>query len=153
MSAAGSWIPSRSAARHTSAGSPTGSAAAKSNKRRASFGRPASRRVKFSSMLADRGIAAGRPNPPASSVGVSPLGNSSSASGFPPVSTTILSSTSSSSRAGKTDSNSARASRCRRGEMRSSGRPLERVVDLAGGEQERDPVRQQAASHERKHPR
>ena len=75
-------------------------------------------------MLADRGTAAGRPNPPASSVGVSPLGNSSSASGFPRVSTTILSSTGSSSRAGKTDSNSARASRCPNGEMRSSGRPL-----------------------------
>ena len=62
-SAAVSGIPSRSAARQTSAGSPTGSAAATSSRRRASCGSLASRRVKLSSMLADSGTAAGRPKP------------------------------------------------------------------------------------------
>ncbi len=118
-----SGIPSRRAARQTSAASPTGSAAATSSKRRASPGSLASRRVKLSSMLADNGTAAGSPNPPASCVGVSPRGSSSRASGFPRVSTTIRSSTCSSSGAGKTDSNSARASRRPSGSTRSSGNP------------------------------
>jgi len=90
----------------------TGSAAAISKRRLASCGRLASRRLKLSSMLADSGTATGRPNPPASCAGVRPRGSSSSASGLPPVSTTIRSSTRSSRRAGSTDSSRARASRC-----------------------------------------
>ena len=104
-------------------------------------------------MLADRGTAAGRPNPPASSVGVSPLGSSKSARGFPPVSTTILSRTGSSSGADKTDSNSARASRCLKGETRSSGRPLSASSTWRAANRSDDLLRQQAASHERQRPR
>ena len=52
----------------------------------------ASRRVKLSSIRADKGTAAGKPNPPASWVGVNPRGTPA-ASGFPWVSTTIRSST------------------------------------------------------------
>ena len=96
-----SGIPSCCAARHRSAGSPTGPPprAAASAAHRA--GSRARRRVKLSSMLADNGTAAGSPNPPASWAGVSPRGSSSSASGLPRVSRTIRSSTCSSSRAGK----------------------------------------------------
>ena len=124
VSAADSGIPRCDAARQTSAVSPTGSAAARSKKRRASPGRLASLRLKLSSMLADRGTAAGRPNPPASCVGVNPRGNSNSASGLPRVSATIRSSTCSSSGAGKTDSRSARASRRPKGSMWSSATPV-----------------------------
>ena len=87
-------------------------------------------------MLADRGAFAGKPKPPASWVGVNPRGNSSSASGFPPVSSTIRSSTRSSSGAGKMDSNSDLASRCPNGSTRSSGRrvsalPSSRVANTS----------------------
>ena len=64
--AAVSAIPSCCAARHRSAGSPTGSAAASSSNRRASRGSRANRRVKLCSIPADSGSAAGRPKPPAS---------------------------------------------------------------------------------------
>ena len=120
--AAVSGIPSCWAARHRSARSPTGSAAARSSNRRAPRGSRASRRVKLRSIPVDRGSAAGRPKPPASWPGVSPRGSSRSASGFPPVSATICSSTDSSSRAARTDSKSARASRRPSGSTRSCGK-------------------------------
>ena len=104
-------------------------------------------------MPADKGTAAGKPNPPASCVGLNPRGSSSRASGFPRVSTTIRSSTRSSSRAGKTDSNSARASRRPKGPTCSVGQTGERVAQLSRREHERDPLRQQAARHERQRPR
>ena len=99
-------------------------------------------------MLADKGTATGRPKPPASCAGVNPRGNSISASGLPRVSWIIRSSTRSSSGAGKTDSNSARASRCPKGSTWSSGRrpsasPSSRVANTSAIS-----LRQEAASHE-----
>ena len=58
-----SAIPSICAARKRSAGSPTGSAAASNRTRRASRGSFDNRRMKLSSIPADSGKAAGRPNP------------------------------------------------------------------------------------------
>ena len=63
-------MPSRPAARHTSAGSPSGSAAASSNSRRVFAGSGASLRWKLSSMRPESTCAPGSPNPPASSAGV-----------------------------------------------------------------------------------
>ena len=100
-------------------------------------------------MLADNGTAAGRPNPPASCAGVNPRGSSSSASGFPCVSTTTRSSTRSSSRAGSADSKSSRASRWAERLDRQLRQSREGVTELARREQERDPLRHQPASHER----
>ena len=64
MSAA-AWtpIPSRPAARHTSTGSPTGSAAATSNSRWVSAGSPASRRRKLSSIRPDKRRRVRQPEP------------------------------------------------------------------------------------------
>ena len=76
-------MPSRPAARHTSDRSPDGSAAASCSSRRVWSGRASSWRAKLSSIRPVSGAAPGRPNPPASSAGVSPRGSSSSASGLP----------------------------------------------------------------------
>ena len=67
-------MPSRPAARQTSAGSPPGSAAASSSRRRVSAGSASLRRRKLSSMLLDSAAALGSPNPPASSAAVRPRG-------------------------------------------------------------------------------
>ena len=139
--AAVSGIPSCCAARHRSAGSPTGSAAASSSSCRASRGSRASRRVKLCSMPVESGSATGRPKPPASWAGDSPRGSSISASGFPPVSATIRSRTDSSSRAGRTDCNSARASRRPSGSTRSCGKRAS-PPPTTRRERERDPLGQ-----------
>ena len=77
-------MPSRPAARHTSTGSPDGSAAASCSSRRVWAGRASScRREARPRSGRTAGAAPGRPNPPASSAGVSPRGSSSSASGLP----------------------------------------------------------------------
>ena len=82
--------------------------------RRVCSGRPPSCRRKLSSIRAGKDTAAGSPNPPASSVGDSPRGNSSKAKGFPRVSATIWSLTRSSSDPVSAESSSARASSARR---------------------------------------
>ena len=142
---------SRAAARHATEAQgrrPVRRPPASSN-RRASRGSRASRRVKLCSIPADSGSAVGRPKPPASWAGVSPRGSSRSASGFPPVSATIRSSTDSSSRAARTDSSSARASRRPSGSTRSCGKRASPCADVTRREHERDPLRQQTARHER----
>ena len=101
--------PSRPAARQISARSPDGSAAASSTSLRVSAGNASSWRAKLSSMRPISGVAPGRPNPPASSAGVSPRGSSSSASGFPRVSAMIRSRTRASSGPASADSSSVRA--------------------------------------------
>ena len=68
-------------------------------------------------------VCVGSANPPASSAGVSPRGNSSSASGLPRVSATIRSRTRSSSRPAIAESSSARASPSLRPSTTSSGSP------------------------------
>jgi hypothetical protein len=73
------------------------------------------------------GIVSGSPNPPASSAGVSPPGNSSNVSGLPRVSATIRSRTRSSSGPVTTESSSARASPSLSGD---SIKPL-RIIDNA----------------------
>ena len=104
-------------------------------------------------MLADNGTAAGSPNPPASCVGVSPRGSSNRASGFPRVSS---------------NDPIQHALVQRSGQDRLQQRPRiampqrldaklrqsrERVAQLASREHERDPLRQQAAGHERERAR
>ena len=107
--AAEAGIPSRSAARHTSTGSPVGSAAATSSSDRVSAGSASSRRRKPCSIRAGTARPTS-PNPPASCAGLSPRGSSSSASGLPFVSATIRSRTCSSSRNPTAERSSARAS-------------------------------------------
>ncbi len=107
-------MPSFAAARHTSSGSPDGSAAASSTSRWVWAGKAPSCLPKLSSIRPDSGIPLGSPNPPASCSGVSPHGSSSRASGLPRVSAMILSRTRASSGPVSTESSSARASRSRR---------------------------------------
>ena len=109
--------------------------------------------MKLSSILADSGSAAGRPNPPASWVGVNPRGSSSSASGFPRVSTTIRSSTRSSSASRQDGLQQRPRIAMPQGPDVELRKARERVAQLARREHERDLLRQQAASHERKRPR
>ena len=90
-------MPSSAAARHTSTGSPSGSAAATRSKRRVEGGSGASRSRKLCSIRSDNGGPSDIQNPPASSAGVKRRGSSSSASGLPRVSATIRSRTRSSS--------------------------------------------------------
>jgi hypothetical protein len=117
-------MPSRAAARHTSDRSPDGSAAAtSSSSRRACSGSASSCRAKLSSIRPASGVAPGRPNPPASCAGVSPRGNSRSASGFPRVSAMIRSRTRVSSGPASTQASSARASSSRSPSTSSSGSP------------------------------
>jgi hypothetical protein len=86
-------MPSCSAARQTSTGSPTGSAAAMSRSSRVAGGSGTRRRRKLSSMRPARGVASGSPKPPASSAGVCPCGSSRRARGLPRLSATIRSRT------------------------------------------------------------
>ena len=104
-------------------------------------------------MLADRGTAAGRPNPPASSVGRQPARQLQQGERVParldndPLQHGLI--------------EPSRQDRLQQRPCISmpQGRDVklrqapERVVDLARGEHERDLLRQQAASHERKRPR
>ncbi len=144
-------IPSRPAARHSSAGSPTGSAAATSSSSRVSSGSASSRRRKLSSIRPDSGSTSGSPKPPASCAAVSPRGSSSSASGLPRVSATIRSRTRSSSRPGS-DGRQQRAGILlgRARPTTSSGRPTSSrlVARLANGEHHRDRLGQQASRDE-----
>ena len=141
-------MPSRSAARHTSTGSPTGSAAATSSNERVCSGRASSRRRKLSWMLADSGTALGRANPPASSAGVNPRGSSNSASGLPRASATIRSRTCASSGPVSAASSSARASASGRPSTTSSGNPANSLAGNAGREHQADRIRRQATGHE-----
>ena len=112
--AAWTGIPSLSAARHTSDGSPDGSAAASCSSRRvwAAEHRSAAGSSPRSGPSSER--APGSPNPPASSAGVSPRGSSSNAKGLPRVSATIWSRIRASSGPVSAESSSARASPSRR---------------------------------------
>ena len=114
-------IPSRSAARHSSVGSPIGSAAAMSNNRWVSGGSSSIRRRKPSSIRPDSSDTSSTPNPPASSAGVRLRGSSSNASGLPRVSATIRSRTCASSGPLITEPSSSRASPSRRPLTFSSG--------------------------------
>ena len=89
-------MPRRSAARHTSARSPDGSA--RQLQQPPGLGGQGGQLAAEAGLdPAVSGVTAGRPNPPASSAGVSPRGNSSSASGLPRVSAMIRSRTRASS--------------------------------------------------------
>jgi hypothetical protein len=122
--AASGLIPSRPAARHTSIGSPVGSAAATSNSCLAAGGRASHRRRKVCSIRSGSAGALGTPNPPASSCGVSPRGNSTNASGLPRISARIRSRTCSSSGTRRNEPSSARASVSSRPWTRCSGNPV-----------------------------
>ena len=124
-----------------------------SSRRRASPGSSARRRVKLSSMLADKGTAAGSPNPPASWIGVSPRGSSNRASGLPRVSRTIRSSTCSSSASGQDGLQQRPRITTPQGLDAKLRQSREHVAQLTSREHERDLLRQQAAGHERKRPR
>ncbi len=114
-------MPCSSAARHTSVGSPSGSAAARSISRRVSSGSTVSRRRKLSSI--PLGNAETSPAPkPASSAALRPRGSSTSARGLPRDSATIRSHTCSSNRNRTDEATSARASPLRRPPTASSGR-------------------------------
>lgn len=116
-------MPRRSTARHSSSGSPTGSAAATNSNSRASSGRARRRRSKLSSMRPDNACALSIPNPPASCVTVRPRDSSSNASGLPRVSATIRSRTRSSSGPLTTLASSSRASGSSSPGTTSSGSP------------------------------
>lgn len=75
-------IPS-DATPHTNAGSPTDSAAAMKSRHRVCSGRTSIRRRKFASTPPDNRTALASPNPPPSSCGFNPLGDSSNANGLP----------------------------------------------------------------------
>ena len=107
-------MPSCSEARSRSSGSPMGSAAASSNRRRASSETALTRRTKLSWIRPDIACASGSPKPPASCVAVNPRGNSSNANGFPRVSAMIRSRTRSSSLNRSVERSSARASPLRK---------------------------------------
>ena len=115
---------------------------------RCSCGSRDSRRTKLCSIPVHSGSAAGSPNPPASWAGVNPRGSSMRASGFPPVSAMIRSSTASSSRAARTDSSNARESRRPNGSTRSCGKRANPSPSSRVATDERDPLRLQAACHE-----
>ena len=116
-------MPSRSAARHTSVGSPTGSAAATSNSRRVLPGSGASRRLKLSSIRPCSAGASGNPNPPANSAADNPRGNSNNANGLPRASATIRSRTRSSNGHHIAELSTARASSSPSPSISSSGNP------------------------------
>ena len=141
-------MPNLPAARRSSTGSPDGSAAASWTSRRAWTGKVSSCRRKPSSIRPDRGAASGRPNPPASSVGVNARGSSSSASGLPCVSAMIRSRTRGSSGPGSAESSSARASSSRSPSTTSSGNPASSCPGPAGREHQADRISSQPACHE-----
>ena len=107
-SAAELLTPTCAAARQTSAGSPVGSAAAISRRRRDCAGRPASRLRKLASIRLAIGTDTGSANPPKSFPGVNPRGSSSNASGFPRASSMMRSSTLWSMRSGSAERSSAK---------------------------------------------
>ena len=104
-------------------------------------------------MLADRGTAAGSPNPPASCAGVSPRGSSNRASGLParlgndPIQHVLI--------------QPSRQDRLQQrpritmpsGSTRSSGKPASALAPFSRREDERDLLRQEAARHERERAR
>ena len=110
-------------------------------------GSRASRRAKLCSIPVDKGSAAGSRNT-GELGGSQPAREFQGASGFPPVSATIRSSTDSSSRAARADSNSTLASRRPNGSTRAR-EAGQSTAHVTRRECERDPLRQQAASHER----
>ena len=116
-------MPSRSAARQTSNGSPTGSAAASCRRRRESGGRASIRRRKVSSTLPETGTPPVSPKPPATSAGVKSRSSSSIASGTPRVSLMICSRTRGSRGAVRIESSSAPASTSLNSPTASSGSP------------------------------
>ena len=151
VSAASAPSPSWPAARHSKVTSPTGSAAAVSSSRRVSAGSDSSLRWKLCSIRFARGVTSSSPNPPASSAGLNPRGNSSRASGLPRDSATTRSRTCSSS-----------ASRERRVQQRAGvivtepsdhelRKPcqLAHAARLAHREHQADRFRQEAARYER----
>ena len=147
--ASSSVIPSRSAARHSSAGSPVGSAAATNKSRCVSSGSASSRAKKLSSIRPDSDSAPGKPNPPASCAAVSPRGSSNNANGLPRVSARSWSAIRSSSRPGITEAKSDRASAPRRPSHQQVREPCEFLARLARREQHYHRLRQQPARDER----
>ncbi len=148
-SAAADETPSRLAARHTSAGSPIGSAAASTSSRRVSSGRASTRRRKLSSIRPDRDNTFGIPNPPASAAGGSPRGSSSKASGLPCVSATMRSRTRSSSGQRTTESSSTRASASASPSTTSSGSPVKSALGSPRREYHQHRVGHQPARRKR----
>ena len=143
-------IPTRSAARHTTSGSPTGSAAASCSSRRVSAGRASSRRRKPFSMPATVGTA----KPPASSAGLKQRGRASRASGLPRVSATTRSRTRSSSGPGTAIWSNARASASSSPRSSSSGKPRSWSCGrVAYSEHQRDRLRQHATRDKGEHAR
>ena len=121
--------------------------------RRASCGSPSSRRTKLCSIRPVRRERLGTPKPSASWSGVSPRGSSSKASGFPCVSATIRSRTSTSSLNGTADRSSARASPLTKpctSSSESAGAPRR---GFARREHHADRIGLQATSNERERQR
>ncbi len=113
-----------------------------SRSRRVACGSSWTRRRKPRSVRPGRGCTSGRPNPPASSTGVSPQASSSRASGFPRVSAMTRSRTRSSRRPGITEPSRARASLSRNGSTvrRGQARQFRCGGGLAHGEHQSDPL-------------
>ncbi len=98
-------------ARSSKAGSPVGSAAARSSSRCASVGSCCTRRRKLASIRSGSDPSLGSPKPPASPCAENSRGSSSSASGLPRVSASIRARTRSSRGVVMTDASSSRADR------------------------------------------
>ena len=113
-------IPTRAAARNTSAGSPVGSAAASSSSRRTWSGSASIPVGSYPRCCRER-YGARQTKPAGAEPTVNRRGSSSRANGLPRVSATIRSRTRSSIGPGSTESSKARASVCRRPPTTSSG--------------------------------
>ena len=124
-------VPTSPAARISSAGSPAGSAAARSKNRCVCFGIARTRPRKLCSRRAESGCVELTRNPPASSAADSPRGSSSNAKGLPRVSATIRSITRSSTRPAIAEPSTPRASSSFRPSTMSSGSPA-KVCSSAG---------------------
>ena len=138
------------AARHISAGSPSGSAAATSSSSRRLVGQR--RRAPQEALLdpARQGRRLGQPEPAGELRGDRPRGSSSSARGLPRVSATIRSRTRASSRPGMAVASSARASASGRPSSAQLRQPRE-LAPLGGlAHRKHEPHRlgQQASRHE-----
>ena len=146
--------PSRSAARHISAGSPT-RLRRRDEQQQPRLGRAAPRAAAGSSPRSGPGAASspGRPNPPGSCAADSPRGSSSSASGLPRVSATMRSRTRSSSRPGD-DGRQQGAGvllvEAREPQLGQAGQ-LALVARVAHGEHDRHRLRQQPPRDEAEH--
>ena len=114
-------IPSSAADRHSSAGSPVGSAAARSRSRWVAAGSCSTRRWKLASIRLCSGSSLGRPKPPARLAGDKSRGSSSRASGLPRASARIRPRTRSSSGAPMTEASSLRAAASDSPSSRRSG--------------------------------